>query len=399
MIAVRLRKKSEEGYALLLVFLMAATVALMLYQEMPRVAFESERDKEQLLIDRGEQYKRAIQLYMNANRRFPSSLDDLEQRDKRYLRRRYTDPYTGKAEWRLIHSNGQILTDSLVQKAPDPNASQSASTSATDAQNAAIAQVNAAVLQRPSDRPVTPNGATFVDPANPSAYPGSQIGDGQQPLPPMNMQQLQQLQQQQAVGLPPVPPPPGQLLPGQIPGQVPGQATVPGQPTVAGLPILQPGVSPGFRVDANGQIVAVAPTGQPGTPGAPGGAAGVNNAALNLIGTMLTTPRPQTAQQASNPALLQNNNNTIGGGIAGVASSHEGPSIKVYADQQTYQTWEFVAQATGGLAGGGVGGPGAPGGPGRGGAPGVPGAPGAPGGPGRGGGTGAPGSTFTPGRN
>jgi len=395
MIAVRLRKKSEEGYALLLVFLMAATVALMLYQEMPRVAFESERDKEQLLIDRGEQYKRAIQLYMNANRRFPSSLDDLEQRDKRYLRRRYTDPYTGKAEWRLIHSNGQILTDSLVQKAPDPNASQSASTSAT---NPADGQptINAAVLQRPSDRPVTPNGATFVDPTNPSAYPGSQIGDGQQPLPPMNMQQLQQLQQQQAVGLPPVPPPPGQLLPGQIPGQVPGQATVPGQPTVAGLPILQPGVSPGFRVDANGQIVAVAPTGQPGTPG---GAPGFNSAATNLINTLLTTPRPQTAQQASNPALLQNNNNTIGGGIAGVASSHEGPSIKVYADQQTYQTWEFVAQATGGLAGGGVGGPGAPGGPGRGGAPGVPGAPGAPGGPGRGGGTGAPGSTFTPGRN
>ena len=64
----------------MIIFLMAATIALMLYRQMPRVAFESERDKEQLLIDRGEQYKRAIQLYVNANRRFPSSIADLEQR-------------------------------------------------------------------------------------------------------------------------------------------------------------------------------------------------------------------------------------------------------------------------------------------------------------------------------
>ena len=57
-------KTGERGFALLIVFLMAAAIALMLYQQMPRVAFESERDKEELLIDRGEQYKRAIQLYL-----------------------------------------------------------------------------------------------------------------------------------------------------------------------------------------------------------------------------------------------------------------------------------------------------------------------------------------------
>jgi hypothetical protein len=375
MIAVSTRRSSQRGFALLIIFLMAATIALMLYRQMPRVAFESERDKEQLLIDRGEQYKRAIQLYVNANRRFPSSIADLEQRDKRFLRRRYKDPYTGKEEWRLIHSNGQYLTDSLVQKPPTANGTQAstAPTTPTDGQQT----VNVAILQRPSDRPLTGPGAIGAsDPANPAAYPGSQIGDPQNPIfAPMNLQQVQELQRQQQqaglgapAGAQPVPPAPGQPLPGQVSGQ----------PTVGGVPILQPGVSPGFQVNANGQIIAVAPN----SPNSPVGAPGVTqNAAANLINTLLTTPRPQQPQQASNPALLQNNNNTIGGGIAGVASSHEGPSIKIYNDQQTYQMWEFIGQATGGLAPGGGGGGGGGNGPPRNGPQGTPGANGGPGAP------------------
>ena len=48
---------------MLLVFLMASVVAITLYLEIPRIAMETQRDKEQTLIDRGEQYKRAIQLF------------------------------------------------------------------------------------------------------------------------------------------------------------------------------------------------------------------------------------------------------------------------------------------------------------------------------------------------
>ena len=120
----------QRGYALLMIFLMAAIVALMLYQQLPRVAFESEREKEQLLIDRGEQYIRAIQLYYVANnRQYPTSIDDLEKQEKRFLRRRYVDPYTGKDEWRIIHTNGGFLTDSLVQKPPTDTRRQPASQS------------------------------------------------------------------------------------------------------------------------------------------------------------------------------------------------------------------------------------------------------------------------------
>ena len=32
----------------------------------------------------------------------------------------------------------------------------------------------------------------------------------------------------------------------------------------------------------------------------------------------------------------------LGPGIAGVATKYKGPSIKVYAERQKYQEWEFV---------------------------------------------------------
>src|SRR5579864_4154502 len=99
-------RNKEKGFALLFVFLMAAIIALYLYSQLPRVAFESERDKEQVLIDRGEQYKRAIQLYVIAVKKYPAKIEDLENtNEKRYLRQRYIDPMTGKDEWRLIHVN------------------------------------------------------------------------------------------------------------------------------------------------------------------------------------------------------------------------------------------------------------------------------------------------------
>jgi hypothetical protein len=34
------------------------------------------------------------------------------------------------------------------------------------------------------------------------------------------------------------------------------------------------------------------------------------------------------------------------GAIAGIASTHTGPSIKVYKDQTQYQMWEFVFSPT-----------------------------------------------------
>src|SRR4051812_19370771 len=109
-------RKSEGGYALLLVYAMAASGGVMLYLQVPRVAFEAQRDKEQLLIDRGEQYTRAVQLYVRKYNRFPVDMQALENTQSvRFLRRQYVDPMTGKSEWRLIHVGpGGIFIDSLA---------------------------------------------------------------------------------------------------------------------------------------------------------------------------------------------------------------------------------------------------------------------------------------------
>ena len=105
----------ERGFALLMVFLMASVVAITLYLEIPRVAMQNERSKEQLLIDRGEQYKRAIQLFTKKAGRYPARIEELESfQNQRFLRHRYIDPMTGKDEWRLVHIANGILTDSKI---------------------------------------------------------------------------------------------------------------------------------------------------------------------------------------------------------------------------------------------------------------------------------------------
>ena len=71
------RHSQESGFALLLVFAMAAILAITLYLELPRVAFEAQRNKEQLLLDRGGEYKRGIQLFVRKFGRFPAKIEDL----------------------------------------------------------------------------------------------------------------------------------------------------------------------------------------------------------------------------------------------------------------------------------------------------------------------------------
>src|SRR5258708_26645834 len=151
-----MKRREDSGFAMLFVFVMAAAIAIGLYMEMPRVAFESQRQKEQMLIDRGGQYQRAIQLFYRKYRTYPQNLDDLETtRNIRFLRRRYKDPMTGKDEWRLIHVGpGGVLTDSIIKPA-NPLGDKSSGATADNSQQGGTADLNAAANmanRRPSDR-------------------------------------------------------------------------------------------------------------------------------------------------------------------------------------------------------------------------------------------------------
>lgn len=401
------RKNGERGFALLLVFLMAAAVALMLYQQVPRYAFESEREKEQLLQDRGKEYVRGVQLYYTAFKKYPAKIEDLENtNNKRFLRRRYIDPMTGKEEWRLIHVNaaGQ-LTDSVVQKPPasptangqDPNNPQSASGTSSTATGAgtgtatatgtatgagtgtdAPPAVNATVARRPSDNTLTPPGglAAPLDPNDPKNWPlpylpapGVNGPAGTAQTPGQQFPGQQQYPGQQNPGQPQFP---GQFPTQQFPGQqFPGQQS--GVPGFPGQLPFQPGANP-FQPNqsvpgGNPFPTGINPNGNPTQGiGVQGGApvqggimptggvygfppANGQNGTTGSVGTgsAAGSGSVSDALGAINNALRtpqqpQNGTTTaIGaGGLVGVASTYTAPSIKIYKDRQKYNEWEFI---------------------------------------------------------
>ncbi len=376
---MRRRAERQRGFAMLLVFVMAAAVAITLYRELPRVAFEAQRNKEELLIERGEQYSRAIQLYVRKWKKYPATIEDLEQTNQiRFLRKRYNDPMTGKSEWRIVHVGpGGVFTDSLTHKPPALNKEDPKSVNTFTWEAPQTGQAASPGQATPGFQPVRPSERAGmrlpgqfqpgqpVDPANPQAQ--------QQPgYPPTGFAGYPNPNQQQQPGVynpnqptqfgtfPPGVPGPGTnpvVYPGQQPGVYPGQqqpVAYPGQQPVV-YPGQQPGVYPGQPV--NSQTSGVQPypySTQPGAAGAPppfgqpGSAANLagqpgQNQALNLINQILTTPRAGglNAAAASATGGLQ-----IGGGIAGVASLVERPGIKIYNEKEKYNEWEFLYDLT-----------------------------------------------------
>ena len=345
------RARKESGFALLLVFLMAAMIAISLYMEIPRVAMESQRQKEQLLIARGEQYKRAVLVFFKNNNRWPARIEELENlNNRRYLRRRYIDPMTGKDEWRIIHVQNGVFTDSLVNKPKTGQGTQAAADS-TAGQYVAVNNgmfdtggASGSTGPNTGRRRISDGGAGGGTVVSMEPGTGGSTGaNGNATAPP-------------ADGSTPETPPvgtPGRTNPnaGQSPQLPPGLSGVPGMSGMPGMPPGVPGV-PGSPVDS--QTGGVSATPYPTTPGANGampgfgqpgmgmpGATGQNpNAAASLIGQILTSPRPggpPGANLAAGAAGM-----VMGGGIAGVASKMDAEGIMVYNDRTNYKEWEFI---------------------------------------------------------
>ena len=110
------RRERQKGSALLIVFVFAAIVAISLYMELPVAAFEAQRQKEELLMTRGNEYAHAVKLFVRKTGRYPASLKQLEDTNRmRFLRHDYADPLTGKKDWRLLHAGpGGVIIDSKV---------------------------------------------------------------------------------------------------------------------------------------------------------------------------------------------------------------------------------------------------------------------------------------------
>ena len=114
------RASRERGYILLVLALFAALIAIGLMKVLPVAMVETQREREEELIFRGQQYQRAIQAFVRKFGRYPNSLEELEQTNQiRFLRRRFRDPMVKRdpetkpgEEWRLIHIGpGGVFTD------------------------------------------------------------------------------------------------------------------------------------------------------------------------------------------------------------------------------------------------------------------------------------------------
>jgi hypothetical protein len=361
------RPRAERGSALLIVFVFAAMIAIMLYAEMPVAVFEAKRQKEQLLVDRGNEYAHSVKLFVRKFGMYPATVEQLENTNRmRFLRHRYKDPFTGKDNWRMLHAGpGGQLIDSKVKlpgigNTPGTGANASAgssfgantgagfgSTSSGTAFGSSTPSTSSGfgssslgsfggdksadavvVPDLPQRPPAIPsNGAPSSGSGRAAGEAGSAAEGEQTASVPTDdlRQQMAAVEQSQA----------GAIAPENAGQTASGEASA-GQGASA-----QPGVT-----GAGPASTSPNAENNPSTQVAAAGATDSQNA--------LTTVR--NALGAGNPAIgapLQGSGVTgsrlgqiSGGGIAGVASNAHGHSIKTVNDQTDYSLWEFYYDPT-----------------------------------------------------
>lgn len=302
---------------MLIVFVFAAIIAIMLYREMPVTLFEAQRQKEQRLVDRGHEYVRAVQLFYRRNRgQYPSSIEQLESTNNiRYLRRRYTDPFTGKDDWRLLHAGpGGLLIDSKVQQTqlPGSNGQPGANTSTGGiGQNSATGQNSF--------------GSSFSSGSNTNTNPNSSSSSSSS--------------SDASVVVAPLPQRAPAIAANTAPGtgtQMPSSQTLDQNPDA---PLLPPSTNDATQAGGGG---AASPNRNAGTGnGQPNGGPGIMQTLNPVIGSG-TTPPAQPGFGASQGSAGSTLGQMSGGGaLAGVASKAKGRAIKVVNEQDDYSLWEF----------------------------------------------------------
>jgi hypothetical protein len=279
-------KKSQDGYAILLVLFFVTLMLLATISVAPNILTEGRREKEKEMIWRGKQYARGVKMYYRKTGKFPTSMDDLVKPklgSLRFMRQAYKDPMNAKdGDWRLIYvgPTGQLIGS----------------------------------LKPAQTIQLTGLGAAGAVPGTPAAQLGAQSAAGGQGL-----------NQGFGQGL------------GQAVGQVFGNGGVnnsasaangQGQLNTSGQ--ANAGAQPNAAGNANGQPNGSAnPTGNP--------PAGTDGTATDASGN------PTTAADAANEAFLASDPTTvIGGNIIGVGSKINHSSILVYDKAKNYKQFEFI---------------------------------------------------------
>jgi type II secretory pathway pseudopilin PulG len=95
----------ESGYVLLAVMLAVTLILVAMSIELPRIAQQIKREKEEELVHRGKDYATAVKRFVHKNGgRYPLSVEQLENTNHiRFVRKKYIDPMTGESDWKMVH--------------------------------------------------------------------------------------------------------------------------------------------------------------------------------------------------------------------------------------------------------------------------------------------------------
>jgi hypothetical protein len=107
----------SAGYALVMALLLLVLASLAVTLAVQKAQTDARREREAELLFVGDEFLRAIRAYASAPglpSRYPEKLADLLEDGRwpvprRYLRRIYPDPMTGKADWDLDLVAGRIV--------------------------------------------------------------------------------------------------------------------------------------------------------------------------------------------------------------------------------------------------------------------------------------------------
>jgi type II secretory pathway pseudopilin PulG len=98
-------RSAESGYMLLALMLAVTLLLIAMSIEVPRIAQQIKRQKEEELVHRGKDYATAVKRFVHKNGgRYPLSVEQLEDTNHiRFLRKKYKDPITGESDWKMVH--------------------------------------------------------------------------------------------------------------------------------------------------------------------------------------------------------------------------------------------------------------------------------------------------------
>ena len=158
----RLSRRNERGYVLLTLLLVMALLIIAAGTAATDIAFSIRREREEELIHRGVQYRRAIRAFTKKTGRFPVRLEELDNTDgQRFLRKHYKDPITGK-DFKLVHMSDIQIYANPGAVVPNAGVDTDTGTVSGDPSN--------------STKTAEPSADSAGNPPDPSLSPGSQAG-------------------------------------------------------------------------------------------------------------------------------------------------------------------------------------------------------------------------------